>query len=76
MRKELFCKKHAKHLRETFESFVIKRLRLVFGLRNKVCDETLRNLSKRKRYKFLHSRKKRATKTRGLERKTKIFQKD
>ena len=49
MTKELFYEKHAKHLRETFESFVIKRLRLVFGLRNKVRDETLRNLSKRKR---------------------------
>ena len=31
-------------LREEFGLFAIKRLRLVFGLGNKVCNETVRNL--------------------------------
>ena len=63
-------------LREEFGSFAIKRLRLVSGLGNKVCDENVKKLLKKKGCKFLHSRKKRTTKTKGLERKTKIFQKD
>ena len=35
----------------------IKRLQLVSGLGNEVCDETLKNLLKMKGYKFLHSTK-------------------
>ena len=52
----------------------VKRLELVSGLDNKVCDETVRNLLKNKWYKFLHSRKKGLLK--ALERKTEIFQND
>ena len=44
-------------LREEFGSF-IKRLQLISGLDNKVCCETVRNLLKKKRYRFHHSRKK------------------
>ena len=57
-------------------SLAVKRLELVSGLDNKVCDETVRNLLKKKWYKFLHSRKKRTIKSKALERKTEIFQKD
>ena len=58
MRKKLFYEKYSKQLRETFESFAIKRLRQVTELGNKVCDETVRISLKKKRCKFLHSRKK------------------
>ena len=63
-------------LREEFGSFTIKGLRLVSELGNKSCDETERNLLKKKGYKFLHSRKKGLLKPKELKEFFKIFQKD
>ena len=45
----------------------IKRLQLVSGLGNEVCDETLKNLLKMEGYKFLHSTKKRLLKPKDLQ---------
>ena len=62
-------------LREEFESFAIKRLRLVSGLGNKVSDQTVRNLLKKKGYKFLHSRKKGLLKPKDLKERLKFSRK-
>ena len=75
MRRELFYEKHAKHLRETFESFAIKKLRLVSGLGNKVYDETVRSSFKKKGYKSLHSRKKGLLKPEDLKERLKFSKK-
>ena len=76
LREERIILREIRKLKEEFGSFAIKRLRLVSGLGDNVCDKTVRNLLKKKGYRFLHSRKKGLLKPKGLERKTKIFQKD
>ena len=40
---------------------------MVSGIGNKVCDETIRSLIKKKGYKFLHSRKKELLKPKDLK---------
>ena len=55
---EIIILREINNLREEFRSFAIKRLRLVFGPVNTVCNEALRNLLKKKEHKLLHSRKK------------------
>ena len=62
-------------LTEEFGSFAIKRLRLVSGIGNKVCDKTVRNLLKKKGYKFLHSRKKGLLKPKDLKERLQFFRK-
>ena len=62
-------------LREEFGPFAIKRLRLVPGLGNKVCDETVSNLLKKKWYKFIHSRKKGLLKPKDLKERLKFSRK-
>ena len=48
---------------------------MVSGLGNKVCDETVRNLLKKKGYKFLHSRKKGLLKPKDLKERLKFSSK-
>ena len=48
---------------------------MVPGLDNKVCDETVRNLLKKKGYKFLHSRKKGLLKPKNLKERIKFSKK-
>ena len=45
---------------------------MVPGIGNKVCDETVRNLLKKKWYKFIHSRKKGLLKPKYLKEKLKF----
>ena len=52
LREERIILREIRKLREEFGSFAIKRLRLVSGLGDKVCDETVRNLLKREEYKL------------------------
>ena len=48
LREERIILREIRKLRDESGSFAIKRLRLVSGLGDKVCDETVRNLFKRK----------------------------
>ena len=48
---------------------------MVSGLGNKVCDQTVRNLLKKKGYKFLHSRKKGLLKPKDLKERIKFSRK-
>ena len=48
---------------------------MVSGLGNKVCDQTVRNLLKKKGYKFLHSRKKGLLKPKDLKERLKFSRK-
>ena len=49
LREERIIFREIRKLREELGSFAIKRLRLVFGLGDKVCDKTIQNLFKKKR---------------------------
>ena len=48
---------------------------MVSGLSDKVCDETVRNLLKKKAYKFLHSKKKGLLKPKDLKERLKFSRK-
>ena len=73
-RRKNYFKKNAQ-LRGKFGSFAIKKLLLVFVLGNEVCDETVSNLSKKKGYKFLHSREKGLLKPKDLKERLKFLEK-
>ena len=75
VREERVILREIRKLRKEFGSFAIKRLRLVSGQGNKICDETVRNLFKKKRYKFLHSRKKGLLKPKDLKERQKFSRK-
>ena len=76
LRKKKIVLREIRRLREEFWLFAIKRLRLVSGRGNKVCDETVRKLVKEKGCKFLHSRKKGLLKPEDLKERITFFQKD
>ena len=75
LRKRKIVLRELRKLREEFGSFAIKWLQLVSGLGNKVCDENVRNLLKKKGYKFLHSRKKGLLKPKDLKERLKFSRK-
>ena len=71
-KKELFY--HTNEIKTTL--WVIWRLRLVTEIGDKICNETARKFSKKKTGTNTFTLRKRTIKTKGLERKTKIYQKD
>ena len=75
LREERIILRKIPKLRKEFGSFAIKRQRLVSGLDNKVCNETVRNSLKKKGYKFLHSRKKELLKLKDLKERLKFSRK-
>ena len=75
LREERIIFREIRKSREEFGSFAIKRLRLVSGLGNKICDETVRNLLKKKGYKVFHSRKKGLLKPKDLRERLKFSRK-
>ena len=75
LREERIILREIRKSREEFGSFAIKRLRLVSGLGNKICDETVRNLLKKKGYKVFHSRKKGLLKPKDLKERLKFSRK-
>ena len=58
VREERVILREIRKLRKEFGSFAIKRLRLVSGQGNKICDETVRNLLKRRGTNFFILEKK------------------
>ena len=75
LREERIILREIRNLREEFGSFAIKRLRLVSGIVDKACDETVRNLLKSEGYKFLISRKKGLLKPKDLKERLKSSRK-
>ena len=75
IKEERIILREIRKLRKEFGSFAIKSQRLVSELGNKVCDESVRNLLKKKGYIFLHSRNKGLLKPKDLKESLKFSRK-